>query len=107
MPSDEQARIYQERAEDYDELIRAEDVDGHLPQELARRVPLDGAVLVDVGAGTGRIARLLAPRVAHVHLVERAEPMLALAQRRLAELGIENFTLHLADARRLPLPDAS
>jgi ubiquinone/menaquinone biosynthesis C-methylase UbiE len=104
--SEQQARIYHDRAEDYDELISAEDVDGNLPRELARRVPLDGAVLVDVGAGTGRIARLVAPRVAHVHLVERALPMLALAERRLKQLGVENFTAHSADARALPLPDA-
>src|SRR5512143_2264813 len=104
--SEEQARIYQERADDYDELISAEDVDGNLVQELARQIPLDGAVLVDIGAGTGRIARLLASRVAHVHLVERAEPMLRVAERRLNELGVRNLTTHLGDARRLPLADA-
>ncbi|MBK7585649.1 MAG: class I SAM-dependent methyltransferase [Myxococcales bacterium] len=105
--SEEQARIYQQRADEYDELICAEDADGELPRELARRVPLSGAVLVDVGAGTGRIARLLSGSVAHVHLVERAAPMLALAERRLAENGIQNFTAHLSDVRELPLADAS
>jgi ubiquinone/menaquinone biosynthesis C-methylase UbiE len=105
--SDAQARIYREDAEEYDALISAEDVDGCLARELARRVPLDGARLVDVGAGTGRIARLLSARVAHVDLVEREAPMLAVAERRLRTLGFSSFTTHLADARRMPLADAS
>jgi ubiquinone/menaquinone biosynthesis C-methylase UbiE len=104
---DAQARIYREDAEEYDALISAEDVDGCLVRELARRVPLDGARLVDVGAGTGRIARLLAASVAHVDLVEREAPMLAVAERRLRELGVSNFGTHLADARRMPLANAS
>ncbi len=102
-PSDEQAKVYFERAEEYDVLIRAEDADGALPEALAERIELDGAVVADVGAGTGRIARLLGARVAHVHLVERAAPMLAVAEARLAAEGITNTTLHEADARELPL----
>jgi len=104
--SDAQARIYQERAEEYDELIRAEDADGRLSEELSRLVPIDDAVLIDVGAGTGRIARLLGRRARHVHLVERASPMLELAKQRLAEADLWNASFHLADARALPLPTA-
>lgn len=102
-PSDEQAKVYVERAEEYDVLIRAEDADGALPVALAERIELEGAVIADVGAGTGRIARLLGGRVRHVHLVERAAPMLAVAKARLAVEGIANVTLHEADARELPL----
>lgn len=105
--SDEQARIYRERAEDYDALVSAEDADGNLVSELALRVPLADNILLDVGAGTGRVARLFFGRVAWVHLVERQAPMLAVAQRKLGELGAKNVTLHLADARKLPFGDAS
>ena len=60
-------------------------------------------MIADVGAGTGRIARAIGARAEHIHLVERAAPMLKVAQERLAIEGITNTTLHEADARELPL----
>lgn len=106
--SDEQARIYEERALEYDALISAEDVDGNLEEAISRRVPLEGARVADVGAGTGRLARLFGARCERVHLIERAAPMLEVARERLATLGLsEKTTLHHADARELPLGDES
>ncbi len=104
--SDEQARIYLERAAEYDELVRHEDVDGQLLREIQRHAPLQGARLVDIGAGTGRISRLLAPLVGELTLVERAPPMLALARRHLDRSGVRYRAIE-ADARALPLADAS
>lgn len=104
--ADEQARIYQTQAELYDELIGAEDADGALQLELARHAKLEGADVVDVGAGTGRISRLLANQARSLTLVDRAAPMLAVAQRHLAKVRVP-FSVHEADAQQLPLPDAS
>jgi ubiquinone/menaquinone biosynthesis C-methylase UbiE len=104
--STEQARIYEERAEEYDALISAEDCEGNLARALMARLPADGGVVVDVGAGTGRIARILGPHAKHVHLVDRAAPMLDVARRRLeASDAPISFDVHVADARTLPLPD--
>ncbi len=105
--SDAQAAVYETRAAEYDALISAEDVDGALPAALDRLVRVDGAVIADVGAGTGRFARLLAPRAKHVHLIDRAAPMLDVARERLARDALTRTSLHVADARALPLPDAS
>ena len=106
-PSDAQAAVYETRAVEYDALISAEDVDRALPRLLDRLVTFDGATVADIGAGTGRFARLLAPRARHVHLIDRAGPMLDVARARLAEDGLTNVSLFVADARALPLPDAS
>ena len=106
-PADDQARIYETRAREYDALISAEDVEGNLVRELERLAPFDGLTLADVGAGTGRVARLLGHRTAHVHLVERAAPMLDVARARLEEAGITRATFHLADAREIPLTTGS
>ena len=106
-PSEEQARIYEERAEAYDALISAEDADGKLERALERVASIDGAVIADVGAGTGRIARTIGARAQKVHLVDRAGPMLDVARRRLEAQGGVEFEIHLADARALPLEDAS
>lgn len=105
-PSEEQARIYQERADEYDALISAEDAGGALVRELEKRAPFDGLRVIDVGAGTGRISRLVAGRASEIALVERAAPMLGVARQRLDAMGV-TYAAHLADARAMPLPDAS
>jgi ubiquinone/menaquinone biosynthesis C-methylase UbiE len=105
--SDEQAAVYQTRAAEYDALITAEDADGALPRALHELVRVDGKTVADVGAGTGRFARLLAGRAEHVHLIDRAAPMLDVARERLAAAGHTNVTLHVSDARTLPLETAS
>lgn len=106
--SDNQARVYQEQAHAYDALIAAEDADGHMRQLLADTIDVRGKRVVDVGAGTGRLARWIAPHAAHVHLVDRAAAMLEVARARLGADGhLENVSVHEADARELPLEDAS
>lgn len=100
-----QERIYETDAEGYDQLISAEDADGQLPRALAELATFRGARVVDVGAGTGRLTRVTCAEAAHVDLVDRAGPMLEVARRRLADRT--NVAFHVADARELPLPDAS
>ncbi len=102
--SDDQAHVYLTRAEGYDELVSAEDANGELGRALRELLP--AATIADVGAGTGRVSRVLAGHAQHTHLVERAAPMLDVARERLTALGVP-FEAHLADARALPLADAS
>ncbi len=103
--SDAQADIYQTRADEYDALINAEDADGNLRRHLLETHSLEGAVIADIGAGTGRLARWMVPVAQHVHLVERAEPMLAVARERLKEH--DHCSFYAADARAIPLADDS
>ncbi|MGC4118859.1 MAG: class I SAM-dependent methyltransferase [Myxococcales bacterium] len=102
-----QERVYQESAEAYDALVAAEDADGHLPRALAELVDVHGKDVVDVGAGTGRVTRVALQGARSVCLVERARPMLELAEQRLGALGRTGLSFHVADARALPLPNAS
>jgi ubiquinone/menaquinone biosynthesis C-methylase UbiE len=94
--------IYREHADRYDELVRAEDHLGALARALSACAPLEGAVAVEAGCGTGRVTRLLlesGARAVHASDVEPA--MLRRAQAGLREFGTR-AALHLADARALP-----
>lgn len=97
--------IYEHHAEAYDELVRAEDVDGNLLPAIEAHVSLQGARVVEVGAGTGRLTSLLLQAGAHVDATEAAAPMLEIARQRLG--ANPKVQLRRADARELPSADAS
>lgn len=100
--------IYAKHAAEYDELVRAEDWDGNLLPAIERICPLEGAKVLEVGAGTGRIARQILPRLASYIGVDREEAMLEVARRHLAALEQRGalpegltWTLMRGDARDL------
>ncbi|HWN66515.1 MAG TPA: class I SAM-dependent methyltransferase [Haliangium sp.] len=94
--------IYAHHAAAYDELVAAEDCDGNLLPALARVMPVTGRV-VEVGAGTGRLTRLLARAGATVVATEPAAAMLAVGRQRLGELA--NVSWHQTPAHALPVAD--
>jgi ubiquinone/menaquinone biosynthesis C-methylase UbiE len=67
--------VYDRGADGYDALVRAEDVDGNLLPAVEAIVPLAGRRVVEVGAGTGRVTRLLARAGAEVVATEPAADM--------------------------------
>jgi ubiquinone/menaquinone biosynthesis C-methylase UbiE len=104
----DQQQIYAHHAAEYDALVAAEDCDRHLLPALEAIVPLAGASALDVGAGTGRVTRLLAARAARVVGVDRAAAMLDVARAHLvAQAPPAAWELHCADARALPVASAS
>jgi ubiquinone/menaquinone biosynthesis C-methylase UbiE len=98
---------YRSSAETYDALVSYEDHAGRLLGAIRGLVALDGAEVVEIGAGTGRVTRLLAPHVRSVRAFDREPAMLAIAQAHVARLGLRHCRLALADNAQLPVPDAS
>ncbi len=98
--------LYRTQAEEYDAMVSAEDCDGNLLPALERIVSFGNATVVDVGVGTGRIARQLLPRGARVIGVDRATAMIEVARRRLAAFPADRWELHVAGADRLPVESA-
>jgi SAM-dependent methyltransferase len=94
--------IYANDAERYHALVSAEDVDGELGAALAAIVPLEGARVLDVGCGTGRVARVVLERGASVVGVEPAPAMLDVARRNLAAFPAARWSLHEGTAQALP-----
>lgn len=67
-------------------------------------LPADAAGF-DLGCGSGRWAKFVAPRVGKLYLFDPAEQALAVARRNLA--GAQNCEFAVADAGSIPLDDAS
>ena len=68
------------------------------------RLPPD-AVGFDLGCGSGRWAKLVAPRVGKLYLFDPSRDALEVAKRNLS--GADNCEFHLAGADNIPLEDAS
>ena len=64
-------------------------------------------LLLDVAAGTGHAARLLAPRVAGAIALDNTEAMLATGRQQAASAGLDQVEFVKGDAARLPFDDAS
>ena len=63
-----------------------------------------GCVAADIGCGSGRWAKLVAPRVGTLHCVEPSAAI-EVARRNLA--GAANVRFHHADLDAMPIPDGS
>ncbi|MCL4823021.1 MAG: methyltransferase domain-containing protein [Anaerolineales bacterium] len=106
--TDPQRIIYQTEADRYEALIAREDYQGNILRTLERIVPdLGGRVVLDLGAGTGRLARLLVPRAKFVRAFDESAEMLRVCRAKLSATGRVNWTVDAADHRRLPGDDAS
>jgi len=68
------------------------------------RIPADARGF-DLGCGSGRWARLVAPRVAELHCIDASAEALAVARRNLT--GVPNCYFHHATVDHIPLPDES
>ena len=68
-------------------------------------LPPDGGVGIDVGCGTGRWSLMVAPRVAHLHLLDVSPEALAIARDNLK--GAKNVSFHVKSVSEIPLPTQS
>ena len=102
------ATLYRTRADDYERMIAREDAAGALLHTMASLTPIRGRDLVDVGAGTGRVAVGLGARGARsVHAVDASAQMLAVLRDRARLEGVTRLTTTVADHEELPLETAS
>lgn len=96
-------RIYSQDAERYERLIAREDQRGNLFAALMEIHPFDGATVVEFGAGTGRITRIMSVLVKQLFSSDAALPMLNVAKTVMEESGMENWFFSQADNRAMPI----
>jgi ubiquinone/menaquinone biosynthesis C-methylase UbiE len=68
---------------------------------------VDGLDVIDLGAGTGRLTLILAPRVKFIHAFDVSAEMLRVCRECLLAGGLSNWQVEVADHRRLPIPNHS
>ena len=99
-------QIYASEAERYQRLVAAEDWRQGLLPAIGEIASLQGSVIVEPGAGTGRLTRQLVPHALHVHALDRSGHMLEEARKNLPGAPQANWSLTLADNSALPFPAA-
>ena len=105
--SDQQRKIYQSEGDRYQALIAPEDYQENSPRAIDEIINVDGLDVLDLGAGTGRLTLLLAPRVKSIHAFDLSAEMLRVCRERLLASGLSNWQVEVADHRRLPVQDHS
>ncbi|MBK9210178.1 MAG: class I SAM-dependent methyltransferase [Anaerolineales bacterium] len=105
MPTQEE--IYQTEGDKYEALIAREDYQGNILKSLREITTLEDRIVLDLGAGTGRLACLLAPYVSRIRAFDISEEMLRVCREKLSASGLVNWQVDVADHRQLPVDDAS
>lgn len=105
--SEKQRKIYQSEGDRYEALISREDYQGNIPRAFDEIISVDGLDVIDLGAGTGRLTLLLAPRARSIRAFDIASEMLRVCRQRLVASGLSNWQVDVADHRQLPVEDHS
>jgi ubiquinone/menaquinone biosynthesis C-methylase UbiE len=96
-------RIYREEAEQYERLVSREDYQGQIERALHQIRPFDNLDILELGAGTGRLTRLLAPWANNIIACDFSPQMLTVARAKLNDSGQNNWQILAADNESLPL----
>ena len=107
MTDDRHRQIYQTDGDRYEALIAREDYQGHILQAIDEILPVDGLDVFDLGAGTGRLTLMLAPRARSIRAFDASAEMLRVCRERLIATGLSNWQVQVADHRQLPVDDRS
>lgn len=92
-------QIYAQQADQYDRMVSHEDYQGNILPALQAIRPLKDLEVIEFGAGTGRITRLLAPQVQRIYAFDLFLHMLITARSTLPP----EVPLSAGDNRRMPV----
>ncbi|MBV6451572.1 MAG: Ubiquinone/menaquinone biosynthesis C-methyltransferase UbiE [Anaerolineales bacterium] len=107
MSDEQQRKIYQTDGDRYEALIAREDHQGNIEKALDEIVRVEGLDALDLGAGTGRLAVMLASRVRSIKAFDISSEMLRVCRQRLEASGLSNWQVDIADHRQLPITNYS
>ena len=102
-----QYKIYKDKADTYDRLVSKEDYQNHLLPAIQQLTPLDNKIVLELGAGTGRLTELIAPLCRTVLAFDKEAHMLDFAKTKLIAAGIDNVQFQVGRHSAIPAPDHS
>ena len=105
-PRENWDKAYRESPGLFDAFSRAEDPDGHVLRGILAHLSLQGRTVLELGCGTGRYTRELAPKAGFYLGVEPSPSMLPLARKACAGLPHPPILLR-ARGQALPLRTGS
>lgn len=100
MPTEKE--VYEGHADQYERLILREDHENNIPAAINQIKPIADADIIELGAGTGRVTRLLSGSARSVRASDLSLHMLTTARDVLAQQNTSNTILCVADMRRTP-----
>ncbi|GGD78635.1 class I SAM-dependent methyltransferase [Paenibacillus nasutitermitis] len=102
MPNHEE--IYETQADTYDLLISKQP---NLCEAIEAIRAVDDLDILDMGAGSGRLTCVLAPKARSILALDESEAMLNVTAAKLKKSGLQNWKTQVADHRSLPVADKS
>lgn len=105
--SEKQRKIYQTDADRYEALVSKEDYQGNIMRALEEIVNPDGLDIIDLGAGTGRLALMVAAQAKSIRAFDASAEMLRVCRERLIASGLTNWSVDVGDHRQVPVDSDS
>ncbi len=105
LPSERET--YVSHAREYEALVSREDYQGNILKAIGEIDPIAGRDVIDLGAGTGRLACLVEPYARTVLAFDLSPHMLGLARDKLRAGGGGRWLAAAADHRFVPLMSGS
>lgn len=100
-------KIYTEKVMLYDQLISREDYRGELSTTITSMLHLTGKDVLELGVGTGRLAKMVIPHCRSYYGYDAYPKMLVQAEEKLKQLRNSNWHLGVAEHKNIPLPNQS
>ena len=99
--------VYRNFAERYEALVRREDTEENLLPAILAVSDLRGKDVLELGAGTGRLTRLIAPLARRLTATDLSFHMLAFGKKQIAPGAHGSLSLNLSNHLALPYPKDS
>ena len=103
MPTEKE--VYTLHPSQYDRLILREDIQNNILKAIQKITPLTNNDVIDLGAGTGRLTRLLSPLTQSILAMDISPQMLQVAKDSLNKTNPKNWLIAAADNSRLPVKE--
>src|SRR5690349_8769737 len=92
--------IYANQAGMYERLVSKQ---SSLLETIQAILPVEGLDIIDMGAGAGRLTRVLAPTAKSILALDTSESMLRITANHLEQADLRNWRTQVADHRSLPV----